>query len=72
MTDENIETKSGCVQCVRKDEKITFLKEQLRMEQESADRWRRDYIMLFKSTHDIVLHDEAQTALLTSKGASEG
>ena len=49
-----------------------FLKEQLRLEQESADRWRKDYIMLFKSTHDIVLHDEAQTALLISKGSSAG
>ena len=72
MAGDSTETKSGSTQCVRKDEKIAFLKEQLCREQESADRWRRDYIMLFKSSHDIVLHDEAQTALLTSKVTSAG
>lgn len=54
-----------CKECEFKAMRIGLLKEQLRLEQESANRWRKDYIMLFKSMHDLVDDDERYHALAT-------
>ena len=54
---------SKCKECELKDLRVNLLKDQLRLEQESANRWRKDYIMLFKSMNDLVDDDERLRAL---------